>query len=66
MITYKDLVKILGCSVKTAYNKLYNINTFTFYDIHLLHLYYNISYDDVIIKIKTSSYHLMKEKGKKK
>lgn len=65
MIKYKDLVEILGCSVKTAYNKLYNIETFTLYDLTLLANHYNLSYDGVINKVTSSSQILKKRKEEK-
>lgn len=66
MIIYKDLVEILSCSVKTAYNKLYNIDSFTLRDLSLLANHYKLSYDEVIKKLTITSYNLEKERGKTK
>lgn len=65
MFKYKDLVDILNCSVKTAYNKLYNVESFTLRDLTLLANHYNLSYDKIIKKLTLTSYKLQKERGKK-
>lgn len=61
MFNYRKLVDILNCSVKTAYNKLYNIDSFTLRDLNLLTHHYNLSYDEIIKELTLTSYNLQKE-----
>ena len=69
LLKEKQLVEILGCTKRTAYNKLNDYYTFNLYDIMKIIQYYGIDCNTAIATIIHSSndYHTRrKEKRRKK
>lgn len=64
----KELVEVLQCSKRTAYNKLINYNTFTVEDIFSIMNYYSVDGNTAlsIILFSSNEYHKRKkERGMK-
>lgn len=50
-LTYEELMKILGISMKTAYNKIKGYSEYTACELVLLKKYLNISFDTLYVQI---------------
>ena len=68
LLKEKELVEVLKCSKRTAYNKLINYNTFTVEDIFSIMKNYSVDANTAlsIILFSSSEYHKRKkERGTK-
>ena len=54
LIKPKELSEILEISLKTAYLKLHDIDTFKFRELILIKNYYNLNFDDTVELIEKS------------
>ena len=68
LLKEKEIVEVLDCSKRTAYNKLKNYNTFTISDVMKIIEHYGVDCDTAIATIIFSSneyYKRKKERGMK-
>lgn len=63
LLKEKELVEVLQCSKRTAYNKLINYNTFTVEDIFSIMKNYSVDANTAlsIILFSSSEYHKRKK-----
>lgn len=54
LIKPKELSEILNVTLKTAYLKLHDINTFKFWELIIIKKYYNLNFDDTVKLIENS------------
>lgn len=54
LIKPKELSEILDISLKTAYSKLHDINTFKFWELIIIKKHYNLNFDDTVKLIENS------------
>lgn len=54
LIKPKELSEILNVSLKTAYLKLHDINTFKLWELIIIKNYYNLNFDDSVKLIENS------------
>lgn len=64
----RELVEVLQCSKRTAYNKLNDYNTFTLFDIIRITQYYSIDYNTAIgiVIYSSNDYHRRKKEKEEK
>ena len=54
LIKPKELSEILDVSLKTAYSKLQDMNTFKFWELIIIKKQYNLNFDDTVKLIENS------------
>ena len=68
LLKEKEIVEVLGCSKRTAYNKLKDYNTFTILDIMKIIKHYGVDCNTaigIIIYSSNEYYKRKKERGMK-
>lgn len=68
LLKEKQIVEVLDCSKRTAYNKLKDYNTFTLLDIMKIINYYKVDCNTAIsiIIFSSNEYHRRKKERKRK